>query len=126
MLQLQQAFTDVHGITHSAAVVVVRNIGYNVNHHISVNAEIAPDGVVTYSTVLPTGYINLQFGAYLYPSIEALQAGKQPLQLCAADGRGNFTVQPTQALTEDQLVAYCEQWLLDHVINEPISVPEVA
>ena len=124
MLQLQQAFTDIHGITHSAAVVVVRNIGYNENKHISVNAEISPTGDVTYSSTTPTGYVNLQFGAYLYPSLEALQTGKQPLQLCAPDGRSTFTVQPTEALTEAQLVAYCEQWLLDNVINEP--QPEAA
>ena len=124
MLQLQQAFTDIHGITHGAAVVVVRDIGYNENRHIGVNAQISPTGDVAYNTTTPTGYISLQFGAYLYPSLEALQAGKQPLQLCSVDGRSNFTVQPAEALTEAQLVAYCEQWLLENIINPP--QPEAA
>lgn len=124
MLQLQQAFTDIHGITHSAAVVVVRDIGYKEDKHIGVNAQISPAGDVTYNSTTPTDYINLQFGAYLYASLEALQAGKQPLQLCAPDGRSTFTVQLTGALTADQLVAYCEQWLMANLINAPL--PEAA
>lgn len=127
MIELQQAFEDNHGINHAAAVVVVRAATSNCNQSFNLNAAIGAQGDVSYNEAQPTTYIQVNFQAYLYPSLAALQAGKQPMLFRGRDSTEYFNFQPTNPVdTAAELIAACEQYLLDHVINTPADLPDAA
>lgn len=118
MIELQKPYEDNHGITHAAAVIVIRSASSNSNQNYTLNATIGVDGNVSYNNAQPTSYTQVSFQAYLYPSLQALQTGKQPLVFRAADNTEHFHFQPQELISDTELVAYCEQYLLTNVINK--------
>lgn len=120
MIQLNKPFTDVHGITHNAAVLLVQYVNFNNNKHQSANVKISPAGEVSYDAVANTNYQQVRYGAYLYSSLEALQQGKQPMQLKAENQQVEFVISNLELATTpttDELIALCEQHLITEVVN---------
>ena len=120
MLQLAQSYTDVHGITHAAAVIVVQHASYNCNMNMNGHVTIGEGGQVQYAEPQHGQYSTLRYQAYLYPSIDALQAGRQPMQLRGPDNTADFVINNPQlgeAPTFADLVAACEQHILTEVVK---------
>lgn len=128
MIELMEPYEDTHGITHAAAVIVVRHASSNCNQNFTLNATIGGQGEVSYNDAQPTTYVQVSFQAYLYPSLAALQSGKQPMIFRGRDNTDNFHFQPVSPVDNAaELIAACEQYLTEQVINkQPDPLPEEA
>lgn len=120
MLTLTKPFTDSHGITHDAAVIIVQSFSFSQNSSVNGNAEIGADNVVTYATPAEYSHSALRFSASLYPSLAAFEQGKLPLNLHNVHNMAEFTIeQPSlaAAATASDIVTLCEQYILTEVVK---------
>lgn len=120
MITLTKPYTDVHGITHSAAIIVVQNIRYDKGTNLNAHAEISAEKIVTYKTSDESGHSHLGFSAHLYASVEAFEQGLLPLQLRNSENMQDFYIDNpplTASPVVGDLIDFCEQYILTEIIK---------
>ncbi len=117
MIQLQKPFTDQHGITHVAPVIVVSHINYSNNKQQSCTAKVE-QGKVSYTPSQDFGSSNLHFQAVLYRDLAALEQGLDPIPLKSNAYITGFNINEVPSATMETYIAQCEQWLIDNVLSK--------
>lgn len=118
MKLLTKPFTDIHGNTFPAAILVAYEINEAISANTNTNTTVV-DGEVLYLKSPTTNSSYLSFRAWIYKDSAALASGLAPMIMRDSALNEYFsTVAPDPAiLGGTELAEYCEQWIIDNIIK---------
>lgn len=116
MINVPMGYQDAHGFIYNGGIILINHMAHTSHVSVQSNLELQPEAL-QYVTANEQAHAQLGFTAVIYPSQQALNERRPPLSFKPFGHAEYFNITLTEALNPTQMLAICEQWLLDNILS---------